>query len=615
MKNYVDKDKLQEYTTKLTAKNKTIFATKAEVGSPLKASTVAEMTDQNRVYVYVGSESGYTSGNWYYYDGSAWTSGGIYNSAAIQTDSTLSIAGKAADAKAVGDALANVEIEVDATLTQAGMAADAKAAGDAIGDLKSASNDYDEYIIGIPNLMPEITNDYYLNDSGTPTAQSGFYYTDYIPVTPGVKYEIKYVGGTSSNPLRIHGYDSSKVWQEMILKYTTGGGGDIVLSKIVTIPEGIYYIRISTYGNKPLKAIYVYGENNLSGRIADKMDSRIFENIDFSEYEDGYVKTDGSTVESGNWKHKIIENAIIGTVVTATVYCSNSLHAIMLFDSDDNYIGGAPIQSSGSHTFTYTLPASGTVVINFSSSYSASGTTLLEYDIDAINEKIASLEKELDIPYMVMLHKIGICGDSLSSGEIYDGSTVRDCYDFSWLSNICRTIDAEYVHYSKGGLTTKAWWNDSNGYKTALANETEKPQAYYVAFGTNDKNQSAYPIGTISDTAGTDSFVGYMRSIIEYIHTEQPSAVIFLVTTYNDSEASTPYNTIIGQISELYSYCFFIDYASNAEVMTTQNDMYVENSHFSTIGYVRVANTIKKLTEKAIKDNLAWFKHFGLSNT
>ena len=74
-------------------------------GSPLTATTAAEMTDKTRVYVYTGSESGMTVGNWYYWDGSAWTSGGVYNAVAVQTDTTLSVAGKAADGKAAGDAI------------------------------------------------------------------------------------------------------------------------------------------------------------------------------------------------------------------------------------------------------------------------------------------------------------------------------------------------------------------------------------------------------------------------------------------------------------------------------------------------------------------------------
>jgi hypothetical protein len=55
---------------------------------------------------------------------------------ASSVDATLSVAGKAADAKAVGDAIANIpsgsNVELDVTLTQEGKAADAKAVGNAI---------------------------------------------------------------------------------------------------------------------------------------------------------------------------------------------------------------------------------------------------------------------------------------------------------------------------------------------------------------------------------------------------------------------------------------------------------------------------------------------------
>ena len=76
-------------------------------GSPTPVSTVAEMTDESAVYLYTGSETGYTAGNWYYYGGSAWTSGGQYGGAV--TDTTLSISGAAADAEAVGEALQDLD--------------------------------------------------------------------------------------------------------------------------------------------------------------------------------------------------------------------------------------------------------------------------------------------------------------------------------------------------------------------------------------------------------------------------------------------------------------------------------------------------------------------------
>lgn len=73
-----------------------------QIGAPYIATTVAGMTDKTRVYVYQGSESGYTSGNWYYWNGSAWTSGGTYNSAAVDTDKTLTQSDKSADSAVVG---------------------------------------------------------------------------------------------------------------------------------------------------------------------------------------------------------------------------------------------------------------------------------------------------------------------------------------------------------------------------------------------------------------------------------------------------------------------------------------------------------------------------------
>ena len=83
--------------------NAAIASVRNEIGTPLVANTAAEMTDTNKIYVYVGSETGYTNGNWYYYDGSHWVSGGVYNSQGFETDKTLMISDAPADAKTVGD--------------------------------------------------------------------------------------------------------------------------------------------------------------------------------------------------------------------------------------------------------------------------------------------------------------------------------------------------------------------------------------------------------------------------------------------------------------------------------------------------------------------------------
>ena len=86
-----------------TALSNRINALQGAVGSPMVAATASAMTDTSKIYVYTGSESGYTNGNWYYYNGSAWVSGGVYNAVAINTDKTLTVSDMAADAKVTGD--------------------------------------------------------------------------------------------------------------------------------------------------------------------------------------------------------------------------------------------------------------------------------------------------------------------------------------------------------------------------------------------------------------------------------------------------------------------------------------------------------------------------------
>ena len=89
-----------------------------QIGAPYIATTVAGMTDKTRVYVYQGSESGYTSGNWYYWNGSAWTSGGTYNSTAVDTDKTLTQSDKPADSAVVGKEIGSLKESLSNKITK-----------------------------------------------------------------------------------------------------------------------------------------------------------------------------------------------------------------------------------------------------------------------------------------------------------------------------------------------------------------------------------------------------------------------------------------------------------------------------------------------------------------
>lgn len=105
-------DRQSAINEEATARANQIAALQGAVSSPLVAATTSAMTDHTKIYVYTGSESGKTAGHWYYWNGSAWTDGGVYNATAVNTDKTLSVSNMAADSKIVGDNFRIVNVEI-----------------------------------------------------------------------------------------------------------------------------------------------------------------------------------------------------------------------------------------------------------------------------------------------------------------------------------------------------------------------------------------------------------------------------------------------------------------------------------------------------------------------
>ena len=69
-------------------------------GAPIVVASTSAMTDTDQIYVLS------TDGKWYYHNGSSWVAGGEYG--AVATDTTLTQVGIPADAKVVGDEIADL---------------------------------------------------------------------------------------------------------------------------------------------------------------------------------------------------------------------------------------------------------------------------------------------------------------------------------------------------------------------------------------------------------------------------------------------------------------------------------------------------------------------------
>lgn len=372
---YLDTAGLQDFAQKLTAKNKTLFAEKSietdveelrnAVGSPLVAETAADMTDTDKIYVYVGSETGYTSGNWYYYDGSAWQSGGVYNSTAFVTDTTLAVAGMAADAKATGDAIGEV-------------------AGD-VTDLKSAiiKCPLIEYgMTGLVYPVPGQPTGRSINTSGEIVSSYYAALSNRFAVDKGNVITAQYV--TDNNGKHISTY---------VATYTGNSDSDFVERIRLTsedgnmwyvIPENIKYIRI-LFQRGASESVYMtqddidsYFNATISGLGADYIrvrDQAVQNHADISEAESEIADDKNVSLLTGvtpeDNKYVYNSNGSVVFLTDSTLVCLYSIDVSSLHGKSvhiEAYVFGNP--------YVIMANASNQVI----GDYSASGTAALDLD-------------------------------------------------------------------------------------------------------------------------------------------------------------------------------------------------------------------------------------------
>jgi len=157
--------------------------------SIVKVNLKSLMIDHDKVYLYTGSETGESTGYWYYYNGTQFVPGGLYG-AGIQIDSTptqgSTNAVSSGGVYSALDALQAQIPQIDSTLSQSGQAADAKVVGD---DIASLNEGY---------LLFDIVQDSYITTAGVITPYAGWSRTDYIECSEYDTLEVESTVGSAS---------------------------------------------------------------------------------------------------------------------------------------------------------------------------------------------------------------------------------------------------------------------------------------------------------------------------------------------------------------------------------------------------------------------------------
>lgn len=496
-----------------------------------------------------------------------------------------------------------------------GTDATAVALGNDVADLKSALTQ--DHIINYVDFSGS-TADHFISDNGTYTEAQNYSVSQPFHVLKGQKVFFT-----------ARGYSN---WISMISKHSNSVYTPLVISTGSTVTTYSYTATedmdvVLSYRTEDLhECVFGYDLNDVYQKIANNIDSTLLKenmsaessvvgnyilapaNIDFTGSTTGkFIYKNGTVYDNENFSYTNSFTAKPGDKITVKITGYEDNVSVISEKIGSEFVPCVISESSTEQEYTYEVEHIGQYVICYRTANTHTG--YITSDI------LSTFRDWKKLPYIEMFTNMAGLGDSLMSGAAFKGSSGYDCKNYSWLSMLARSIGAKWYCYSQGGYTTKDWL--SGGYKTMFENAEELPDCVFIAFGTNDRNnQSTIPTGTSSDTSTSETFCGYYKKIIELVHTKTPGAIIFCCSLYDNSDASSvQYSSLVYEIVKQYAYCHFIDIANNSKISRKVTNDYAEGDHFTTVGYLYIAELIKTLVNDAIQNDPADYKYLGYDNT
>ncbi|MBI6052359.1 SGNH/GDSL hydrolase family protein [Clostridium perfringens] len=477
-----------------------------------------------------------------------------------------------------------------------------------------------ESSVCIPYSVSDVGSYIHYDDGGVIGGTPKLSCTDYVKVdsiNSIVIYNLNYRANDGGG---LAFYDANKT-------YISGHQYNRDAHLTVKIPTNAKYLRFTINNNATNSTLLLTNIHNNISNIVNSLGSAYThtptcEKNKYINYTNG-VETPHDNENLGVTNFIDIELDATVLKITNLNYTANDWSGLAFYDVNKRFISGHQYNRDTNLTLkiptnakylraTVLMTSLDTLTIVTMSSINE-GIIKLSRKIEDINNKQLTFEDNT-FDYCQIFHRISGIGDSLMSGEVayYDeelGKNVyTDCYNYSWLSNLCKNIGATATHYSNGGRTTKTWLQDC---LATLKNENPKSSAYYIGLGTNDIRYVT--LGTIED-CGTDNetFYGMYSKIIREVQAFNPNAKIFCCSLYFNPRGDSvkAYCKAIKEMSEKYK-CYYIDFV-NRFGNEYSNSNLVSVGHFTNPGYVRVAKQMQQLTNEIIRDNIKDFNFLGI---
>ena len=541
--------------------------------SPLVASSMSDMTDTSRIYVLT------TDGHWYYYNGTNWADGGIYQATGI----------------------GNGTVHESSFTT----------------NLKEST------------ILKDISTNHnvgkFINDNGVLVDNVSFTYSDLFDIPAFQTLHIR-ARGYLQNISMIAIYDDNNNYI-----------GDHVLSIDSVVRDYKYINNTSTtlharvsYANNTLVDLYLSNENNKDlSNLNENVGLYLnYKNIVPTFVQNYFVDRYGAISENRSFEYS---NPIeLKANETIRFYGKGYLDAISLISiCNENNTSRTPvIISTNSNPDYFEYTASTDIYVCLCSTINIFNNCII------YNKKDGDKNNIPNTSFISSFLKLGVIGDSLASGEtVYrDSNLIQhfiDNYDISWGQYLARKYGNTVINFSAGGLSTRTWLTSNYGLTKALLPEN-LCTGYIIGLGVNDYYHLGQNyLGTISDikqdyNENPDTFYGNYGKIIGNIKSITKNAKIFILTMPNEINASQTklnYNQAIRNIANHYgptNNVFLIDLA-NLYVDEFAPNSFISNcergGHYNSIAYNYMGDLLEKAISEYMYNNYKYFKEVEYINT
>ena len=221
-----------------------------------------------------------------------------------------------------------------------------------------------------------------------------------------------------------------------------------------------------------------------------------------------------------------------------------------------------------------------------------------------------------------ILRRIGVIGDSLSSGEHESllGGVIgwHDYYEYSWGQFMARACGSTVYNFSCGGLMARDFLLRMREPLFNIYDPQKRCQAYIIALGVNEilhNLRGEMDMGAVADIHpdrpedNAPTFCGYMGRILSCLKEIEPKCRVFLVTMPKGivpqlQPLEKLHAELIREMAKLFDFTYVIDLYEHGPVQDEEfRRVYYVSDHLNAMGYLITARMMMTYIDHVIREH------------